>query len=337
MKENREAKMSDLDLMDMNETISNKNAAEKEATGKKETEKMETGGISGGNPGEKDASERKKGKTHLILSLVLLVAVMVLAFAGYQGYRYYKDRTNRKVQKISKVVPTQKEQAESAPEEIDWKALQALNPDIYAWIVVPNSNVNYPVLQSSENEKEDFYLMHQVNKASGYPGAIYSQKRNAKDFSDRMTVLYGHNMKNGTMFTSLHKYEDKNFFKENPYIYIYTPNAKYVYQVFAAYNYDDRLILAYFNDFKEDDVWNTYLKSFQQLYKGNVDNAIASSLTSDDKILTLSTCNNVETERFLVQGILLTEDEAKKAGIDHANDAQNMAAEGARKESGSKN
>ena len=67
MKEDRKTKMSNRDLMDMNETISNKNAAEKEATGKKEAEKMETGGNSGGNPGEKDASERKKGKKHLII------------------------------------------------------------------------------------------------------------------------------------------------------------------------------------------------------------------------------------------------------------------------------
>ena len=147
-----------------------------------------------------------------------------------------------------------------------------------------------------------------------------------------MTVLYGHNMKNKTMFTSLHRYEDKSFFEKNPYIYIYTPQAKYVYHIFAAYTYDDRPILVYFNYFKEDDVWNNCLKSFQQLYDGCENKKLADSLSSDDKILTLSTCNNkVQTERFLVQGVLMTSEEADAVGIENASDAQNMAAAEANK------
>lgn len=274
----------------------------------------------------------KKNKKTLIIVIILLAAAFILIAAGCLGYRYYNDRTNRKVQKISRVVPKKKDLEKAAPEDVNWDALHKINPDIYAWIVVPGTDVNYPVLQSSESEKEDYYLMHQVNGDYGLPGSVYSQKLNTKDFSDRMTVLYGHNMKNKTMFTSLHRYEDKSFFEKNPYIYIYTPQAKYVYHIFAAYTYDDRPILVYFNYFKEDDVWNNYLKSFQQLYDGCENKKLADSLSSDDKILTLSTCNNkVQTERFLVQGVLMTSEEADAVGIENASDAQNMAAAEANK------
>lgn len=274
----------------------------------------------------------KKNKKTLIIVIILLAAAFILIAAGCLGYRYYNDRTNRKVQKISRVVPKKKDLEKAAPEDVNWDALHKINPDIYAWIVVPGTDVNYPVLQSSGSEKEDYYLMHQVNGDYGLPGSVYSQKLNTKDFSDRMTVLYGHNMKNKTMFTSLHRYEDKSFFEKNPYIYIYTPQAKYVYHIFAAYTYDDRPILVYFNYFKEDDVWNNYLKSFQQLYDGCENKKLADSLSSDDKILTLSTCNNkVQTERFLVQGVLMTSEEADAVGIENASDAQNMAAAEANK------
>ena len=78
--------------------------------------------------------------------------------------------------------------------------------------------MDYPVVQRMETEDvyDDYYLNHTVDFVEGYPGAIYSQPVNALGFTDAVTVLYGHNMKDGSMFGSLHEFRDKDFFDENP-------------------------------------------------------------------------------------------------------------------------
>ena len=82
-----------------------------------------------------------------------------------------------------------------------------LNPDVYAWIDVPGTEISYPVLQSAEDNS--YYLEHTIEGEKTLPGAIYSENYNSKDFSDYNTILYGHNMRNGTMFAGpLHDFED---------------------------------------------------------------------------------------------------------------------------------
>ena len=139
-----------------------------------------------------------------------------------------------------------------------------------------------------------------------------------------MTVLYGHNMKNGTMFKPLHAYEKEDYLKKHQYIYIYTKDKTYIYQIFAAYTYDDRLILDYFDDFKDVNTWKTYLHSFNELYSGIVEHDI--KLKSDDRILTLSTCTSVPDERFLVQGKLLSDTETAALGENKIQKANTCAA-----------
>ena len=99
--------------------------------------------------------------------------------------------------------------------EVDLQNLrETVNPDIYAWIYVPGTKVNYPVLQHETDDT--YYLNYNIDGTKGYPGCIYSEKKyNSKDFTDANAVLYGHNMKNGTMFGSIHRYEDQEFFNEN--------------------------------------------------------------------------------------------------------------------------
>ena len=116
---------------------------------------------------------------------------------------------------------------------VDFATIQQQNPDIYAWITVPGTLVDYPVVQHSTDDF--FYLDHGIDKKSSAAGCIYSESMNAKDFTDPQTVLYGHNMKNDTMFGSLHSYEDKAFFDANRTIYVYTPTQKLTYRIFAAY------------------------------------------------------------------------------------------------------
>ena len=96
--------------------------------------------------------------------------------------------------------------------EVDIQKLQETeNPDIYAWIYIPGTKVNYPVLQHPTDDT--YYLNYNIDGSKGLPGCIFSEKAyNGKDFSDHNTVLYGHNMKNGTMFGCLHKYEDMQYY-----------------------------------------------------------------------------------------------------------------------------
>ena len=184
-------------------------------------------------------------------------------------------------------------------------SLMAKNDEVYAWIVVPNTQINYPVLQS--NSEDNFYLSHDINKRYSFPGAIYSQSCNSKDFTDRVTLLYGHNMANGSMFAGLHKYEDKTFFDENPYFYIYTPGHKLTYEVASALIYDDRHIMNSF-DFTDDDVYQKFIDSLLSPHSVNANVREGTSVTINDKIVILSTCPNSGQGRYLVQGVLVSDE-----------------------------
>lgn len=192
--------------------------------------------------------------------------------------------------------------------EIDFEGLRTeQNPDIYAWIHIPDTPIDYPVLQHPE--EMDYYLNHNLDGSRGYPGCIYSQLINAKDWTDRNTVLYGHNMSVGTMFKGLHYYEDPEFFEEHPYVYIYTEEHTYVYQVFAAYEYGNaHLILGL--DIDTDEKYQKYLDdifSFDGL-NNNFDTEV--EVTAKSRILTLSTCvDGDDDRRWLVQAVLVAEGE----------------------------
>ena len=96
-------------------------------------------------------------------------------------------------------------------------------------------------------------------KGDRFAGCIYTESGNSKNFTDPNTVVYGHNMRNGSMFQNLHYYEDPEFFEQNPFVYIYTEDKIRIYEVFASYIYDDRHILNSFN-FNDPKVFAQYLE-----------------------------------------------------------------------------
>jgi sortase B len=189
----------------------------------------------------------------------------------------------------------------TVPEKtLDWDALYEENEDIYAWIYIPNTQVDYPILQHPTDA--DYYINYNIDGTKGYPGCICSQYYNSKDFRDPNTILYGHNMKNGTMFKTLHNFEDKEFFDENPYIYIYTPDITYVYEIFAACSVSDsHLMFAYdfwdssdfsrfVNDISNSRGMTNQLRDDVNVYYGNY-------------LLTLSTCISGQSDkRWIVVG-----------------------------------
>lgn len=193
--------------------------------------------------------------------------------------------------------------------EIDFGELQEqVNPDIYAWLYIPGSTIDFPVLQHAEDKS--YYLNYNIDGSKGRPGCIYTENTNAKDFSDHNTVLYGHNMRNGTMFAGLHKFEDADYFAENPYIYVYTPDEVFVYRIFGAYEFSNIHLLAGYETETEEG-FGDYLDEVMAVRSMNSNFDPDVTVTEKDRIITLSTCVYKKTEkRWLVQGVLLRADAA---------------------------
>lgn len=197
-----------------------------------------------------------------------------------------------------------KEQYDIPQKNLDWEELEAVNPDIYAWIYIPNTNIDYPVLQKSGDN--DYYLEHNLDGSRGKPGCIYTEDLNSKEFTDYNTVIYGHNMKSGAMFRTLHDFEDKSFFDNNQYVYIYTKDRTLVYKIFAAYTNDAKHILNS-NDFTSEQGLSDYLeKVFKKAQaEGYLRDDVA--VTGENAILTLSTCTTSSDKRYIVQAVLVNE------------------------------
>lgn len=181
----------------------------------------------------------------------------------------------------------------------NFSALQSNNKDVYAWITVPQTKVDYPILQNTVN---DYYLMRNMDGSQGYPGCLYTNKCNKKDFSDYVNIVYGHNMKNKTMFGSLHSYDDASFLKKGNVITVETSSQFINYEVIAAVNYSDNRIDYYYEVSSKkgrDDFWKSVLDN-----KNSSGTTIAvETLNDDDKLIVLSTCISGKSDRrFLIIG-----------------------------------
>ncbi|MBR4981146.1 MAG: class B sortase [Lachnospiraceae bacterium] len=185
---------------------------------------------------------------------------------------------------------------------IDFESLWEINKDVYAWITIPGTIIDYPILQHETDDS--YYLNHTIEGVEGFPGCIYTERKNSKDFTDNNTVIYGHNLRNGKMFTELHKFRDENFFSQNDIIYIYTPTKQLTYKIFAAYLYDDRHLMNSF-DFSDSKVYAKYLTEIQNMNSVDVNLRKEIKITDTDKIITLITCIREQPEkRVYVQGVL---------------------------------
>ena len=212
--------------------------------------------------------------------------------------------------------PTEQTTEPELPDNpIDFEALQEVNPSVYAWIYMemgdPFQDIDYPILQSEPEEDDNFYLHHNLNKAYQFSGCIYTQKKNSKDFTDRVTLVYGHNMLDGTMFSNLVYLRDANFFEEHEVFYIYTPGHILTYRIAAAIQFDDRHILNSF-DFSDDEIYESWIRNYI-LEPKTMLRAVREGIevTTDDRIVILSTCLEHGKYRYLVQGVLVNDEPTK--------------------------
>lgn len=258
--------------------------------------------------------KKQKKKSNWLSNLILVAAIGVFLFAGYQLlqiFMEYKAGESEyeaiKDMAITEVVVPQVSADEDEPEEkkvfkVDFNKLKKVNSDVVGWIRFDEpSQISYPLVKGDDNSK---YLTTTFEGKTNSAGTLFLDANNEGDFSDRNTFIYGHNMKNGSMFGRLRKYKSKSFCQENPYFYIYTPDGMEVkYQVFAAGIVKDSSdsYQKWYEDDADFESYINYIKS-KSLYNTDVE------VNADSQIVSLSTCTNVrDDERLLVHGVKISE------------------------------
>lgn len=201
----------------------------------------------------------------------------------------------------------------SVPErQFDWESLKNQNNDIYAWIYIPGTAVDYPIVQDPEDNS--YYVDHNLDGSEGYPGTIFTENFNKTDFTDRATLIYGHNMKDGSMFHTLHSYENPDFFNEYQYAYIYMPTGEVlVYDIFAAVAFSDIHLMRQYL-FEKDEDLATYLNDIYSARDMSANYRDGINVTEKNHIIVMSTCvGQGETHRYLVNGVLINDPQMTKA------------------------
>lgn len=266
----------------------------------------------------KEESKRLLYKILLIMFVLVTVVCLGIAIRSFvvkrQAAKHFEELAKQSANTSGKIQMPKPENADrlaelgiEVPEKnLDWEALAKTNPDIYAWIYIPGTQVDYPILQNSD-EDDNYYLDHNLDGSTGYPGCIYTHSLNTKDFTDPNTVLYGHNMKDGSMFGELHEYEDNAFFEQNRYLYIYTPEKTLVYDIFSACEFgDEHLLFAY--DWWTADGIESFVNELKSVRDMNARVRAGVETVAGDHLITLSTCIGGKPEkRWLVTGVLVND------------------------------
>lgn len=257
-------------------------------------------------------SKKPKKKGDIVLTLALIVAVAVFCFAAYNLFHIYTEYkkgtdeynnieqmavTERDPESTEEVSDT--EQGPQPPFDVDFAALQGVNPDVVGWIYIEAlDGISYPVVQGEDNEE---YLHTTYEKNYNFAGTIFIDYENSRDFSDCNTLVYGHNMKNGSMFGRLKNFsEDQTTYEKSKYFWIFTPEKDYRYEIISAYttgvNSDTYTL------FKgPGDEFQEYLDTIKGYSEIETDDT---ELTIKDRIVTLSTCTGNDATRYVVQGRL---------------------------------
>lgn len=260
------------------------------------------------NTTQKQPGQKKK-KSDVMLTIALIIAIAVFFYAAYNLYHIYTEykKGTDEYNSIEEMAVTERDpdtteiagpDAEPKPPlNVDFDKLRSVNEDVIGWIYVDAlPDISYPIVQGTDNQT---YLHQTYEKNYNFAGTIFADYENARDFSDCNTLVYGHNMKNGSMFGHLKKFsEDQSLYDNDKYFWILTPDKNYRYEIISAYttgvNSDTyTLFKGPGEEFEE------YLKRIKSYSEIKTDDT---ELTIKDKIVTLSTCTGNESTRFVVQG-----------------------------------
>lgn len=249
--------------------------------------------------GEGNTKKNKKGHS-IWLQVAMAVCLVVMAVSGYMLYIQLSEYHTGTAAYDQLAKHVDSENTEAGWPTVDFESLQAINPDIVGWLLCEDTVIDYPVVQGQDNS---YYLNHLFDGTVNKTGSLFVDYRNTPDFADRNTIIYGHNMKNNTMFSALMGYKDQVYYEKHPHMKLLTPEMNYTIELFAGYVTDD-----------QDDAWEIqfadgeeFMSWIEQLinrstFSNNVD------LTADDHVVTFSTCSyEFEDGRYVLFGKLVSE------------------------------
>ena len=251
--------------------------------------------------------QNKKNKKAKIAAIMAAILIPCALFGGimYNGYvktekayaQIERDYTDLAMSYVTDDTSNQNVNDENMAKKVDFVSLTKQESDIYAWIRIPDTNVDYPILQSgSDKQNNDDYWLNNLDGTTGYPGTIFTETMFGKDFKTFNTVIYGHNMKNQTMFGALHNYTNKDYFDTHPYVYIYTASATYKYQIVCAATVSDAHLAIAYNGYKTESQRQQFLNYL--LSNASVVSNINTGIY--DNYITLSTCTSNDKQRYVV-------------------------------------
>lgn len=266
---------------------------------------------------------QKKRRLRPRLWFFLVLVTIFLTMIIYSSFTLFNwDQDNKAVEKIEDVIENNIQTVEKNEQgnfinpptekdsdywyyvnipfyDVDFSKLLESNPDTVAFIHVPNTNINYPIVQADDNE---YYLNHAFDRSKNDAGWVYMDYRNSSDFSNDNTIIYGHGRVNKTVFGSLKdtltdKWQSD---KSNYVIQISTLTTNFVYQIFSIYTIksESYYITPVFSTIEKKENWLSTMK------ERNIA-PIDTSINVNDKIITLSTCQNNNGGRIVVQGKLI--------------------------------
>lgn len=265
-----------------------------------------------------DYASGKRARMLRIAAFAMLMCVFLLS--AYKVGKYYLDRYSankayaeirRNVEPV-RVQPTEtapaapQELPEEQPEELppqriismDFTQLQQINPEVVAWIFCDGTPINYPVLHTLDNE---YYLSHLYDGKSNSRGSIFMDCGNASIDTDTNPVLYGHRMRDGSMFASLGQYHSQDYYEKHPVMMLYTPAGDYTVELFCGTVMDANETFVQFN-FADDAEFLDYIAKFtaRSTFRSEV------KPEPGDRIITLCTCTyETVNSRYVVMGRLV--------------------------------
>ncbi len=250
---------------------------------------------------KKNKRRGKKKKGGVVSTILLTAALAVFCFSAFQLYKIF-DGYHQGKKEYDEV----KELAvESNGEKfkVNFEELKAINPDTVGWLrFYPQpEQINYPLVQTDNNER---YLHKTFSANENTVGAIFVNCYNTPDFNDKNTIIYGHRMKDSSMFHNLEKYQDASFWEDNQYFYIYTPDGRTItYHIYSA-GIVKETSETYQTEFASTEEFEAFLEATK--IAGAYDTGV--SLLASDTVVTLSTCTAASDDnRMVVRGVKISE------------------------------
>lgn len=235
--------------------------------------------------------------------LILILLLVVLTFCIFNIVKNLQiDISSKEIkEELIELVDIPEIPSEEPTFEVDFDELKKINSDIVGWIVIEDTQINYPIVQGNDNT---FYLNHSHDKSWNSYGSIFMDYESFSDFSSYNTFIYGHHTKNGSMFGELYKYMNVEFYENHNTFYLYTPTGNYEAQIFSAY-VDSTTSDSYNQFFSTEKEYEEYIKMVKSKSNYKTDVNVNSS---KDNIITLYSCSHEssrqKTDRYFIHAVL---------------------------------